>query len=92
MPRRLAIPGQSTEPFHYSRIHQDNKPQIFFSAALDVAAFGLEGRERQGYFPSVERNQTRVFWFLLHVLFGMSHCVLLTRGHDWKQGMFSLVK
>lgn len=92
MPCWPAFPGQSTEPFHYSDIHQDNKPQIFFSAAPDVAAFGLEGKERQECFPSVERNQTRVFCFLLHVLFGMSHRELLTRGCDWKEGKFSLVK
>ena len=83
-----AFPGQSRELFHYSGIHQDNKPQIFFSAASDdVAACELEGRERRREcFPRAERNQTCAFGFRLHALFAMS-CHVLS---DWvsREGNF----
>ena len=64
-----AFTGCSTEPFHYSGVHQERKPQIFLSAAPDGAAFGLEGRERQKCFPSVARNHTGVLGFLPRGLF-----------------------
>lgn len=43
-----------------------------------------------GMFPQSgeERNKTCVFWFLLHVLLGMSHCVLFMGCSDWKEGEF----